>query len=321
MRFLVTGRGSIAQRHVRHLRQLRPHAMIAVLSNGTPDSALHPCERFSHWEQALAWKPDAVIVASVSARHGAELAQVLGQALPCLAEKPLVVTRAALDEIRRAARSEEIARRVTVGCNLRYLPILRTVRQRLSMMALGRIVRAHFEVGQDLAQWRPTRGIGETYSADEAQGGGVVFDLVHEIDMAGWLAGPLKLQSAAGARLGRHRLAADDVHVALLRTESGAPVTIALDYVSRKPVRRYCLVGTGASMICDLMAKRCWIESESGVELLSESAADFDLAGTYHSQMDDWLRSIDDPAHRVASPLDDALASTALMLAMQEAAR
>ncbi|MFN3437928.1 MAG: Gfo/Idh/MocA family oxidoreductase, partial [Acidovorax sp.] len=167
LRVLVTGRGSIAQRHVRHLRQQRPDAVFGVVSGtGQIDASLNPCDILPDFARGLKWKPDAVVIASVSSRHAHELQACLDLELPCLAEKPLVTERAALAHLHAARDAARSNSAVLVGCNLRYLPVLARVRSLLKGGALGTIVRAHLEVGQDLTQWRPARETAATYSAD-----------------------------------------------------------------------------------------------------------------------------------------------------------
>jgi predicted dehydrogenase len=321
LRVLVTGRGSIAQRHVRHLRQQRPEAVVGVVSGtGTVDAALEPCEILADFAQGLAWRPDAVIIASVSSRHANELQACLESGLPCLVEKPLVTQRAALSQVLAASSRATRHAAVSVGCNLRYLQVLARVRSMLNDGALGTIVRAHLEVGQELAQWRPARDATASYSADPEQGGGVVFDLVHEIDMALWLLGPLTVRAAVGGRLGSLEIRSDDVHVALLQASNGAPVTVSLDYVSCLPVRRYVFVGSNGTLTCDLMNRQLMIETRAGRETLAVASGDFDIPATYALQMSDWLRAIHEPDHALVSPLSDAFTTAALMLAMKEAA-
>jgi predicted dehydrogenase len=321
MRVLVTGRGSIAQRHVRHLRQCLPGVVVGVVSGtGQVDAALEPCDVLASFDDGLRWRPDAVIVASVSSRHAAEWVACVERGLPCLVEKPLVICRAEFAQVRSAwaARKGHVV--VAVGCNLRYLPVVTMMRAMLQQGALGTIVRAHLEVGQDLAQWRPARPAADSYSADPARGGGVVLDLVHEIDMALWLLGPLSVHAAVSGKLGPQPIRSDDVHVALLRRENGAPVTVSLDYVSCQPVRRYAIVGDRGTLTCDLMARQLVLEDATGREVLASAPQDFDVAATYARQMADWLAAVNDPSRALLSPMEEALATAALMLDMKEAA-
>lgn len=317
-RVLITGRGSIARRHVQHLRVLQPEAAVAVVAAGPVDAAaFQGCEVLPDFGAGLAWRPDAVVIASVSSRHAAELAACLEQGLPCLAEKPLAIGRGELDRLRRAAEGSSVP--VQVGCNLRHLPALQRLRRLLAEAAIGRLMRAQLEVGQDLRQWRPGRDLGTSYSAHGDEGGGVVFDLVHEIDMALWLLGPLRVKAAAGGHLSALPIAADDVHAALLVDEAGAPVTIALDYVSQRPVRRYAFVGERGRLEVDLIDRELGVADASESRCLSRDPADFDVPATYRTQMADWLAAVRDPAHRLVSPLDEAFRTTELMLAMKEA--
>jgi len=283
------------------------------------DDCMQPCCVFASTADGLAWSPQAVIVGSISSRHADDIAVCLLKGLPVLAEKPLVISHDQLDLVREAWRASVSSHQVVVGCNLRYLPSLRRVFQELKSGRLGRLIRAQLEVGQDLRQWRPNRDLANSYSAQADSGGGVVFDLVHEIDMALWLLGPLTLVAAVGERLSDLPITVDDVHVALLRTQMGTPVSISLDYVSKQLVRRYVFVGDRGTLIWDLVLQQSRILDESGAQLLDGDAAAFDMTATYAAQMQDWLEAIKDPAHRVISPLTDAIETTELMLKMKDA--
>jgi predicted dehydrogenase len=318
-RILVTGRGSAARRHVQQLRLLVPDAAVAVVAAaGQVDATLQPCEVVPDLAQGLAWKPDAVVIASVSSRHAGELLACLRQDIPCLAEKPIAIAAGELAALRQAVIGSKAP--VQVGCNLRHLPALVRLKKLLHGGRLGRVIRAQLEVGQDLVQWRPSRDVAGTYSAKAEQGGGVVFDLVHEIDMARWLLGPLQVTAAVGGHLSALPIDCDDVHIALLRTGSGAPVTVALDYVSQQAVRRYAFVAERGTIVCDLMARRLSVADRDGLRIETDAQADFDVGATYAAQMADWLASMRDRGHVLVAPLADALESAELMLAMKAAA-
>lgn len=320
MRVLVTGRGSIAKRHVRHLRELRPDVELAVVSGaGDVDPVFQPCTVVKNIDDGFLWKPDAVVIASISSRHAAELEGALERELPCLVEKPLLTDRTQLSQLSRVVGEREIPLAIVVGCNLRHLPALAKLRQELSGDPSLRVLRAHLEVGQELTQWRPGRDLKSSYSAFPSEGGGVVFDLVHEIDMARWLLGSLTVQAGIGGHFSSLPVESDDVHVALLKSGLGAPVVVSLDYVSQSPVRRYSFVTTAGTYVADLMEKNIVHRGREATHVLSDSAADFDIAATYTSQMADWLKAIANPGHKLISPLVDGLETAALMLDIYEA--
>jgi predicted dehydrogenase len=87
-----------------------------------------------------------------------------------------------------------------------------------------------------LPEWRPNRDYRECYSA-RADEGGVLRDLIHEIDYAVWLFGrPQELWASLNntRRLGIEAEEECDVN---WRTPSGANVSIRLDYLTRHPRR------------------------------------------------------------------------------------
>lgn len=324
MRVLVTGRGSIAQRHVRHLRALVPNAEVAVVSgHGQVDDSLLPCSVLGDFERGLAWWPDAVIIASISSRHAHELERCLQLGLHCLAEKPLVTDSAQLACVIEAWQQLKTKSAVVVGCNLRYLPALQKLRHALNDKPGLKVLRATLEVGQELSQWRPQRALESSYSAHAQDGGGVVFDLVHEIDMARWLLGPLEVRGAVGGHFSDLPITSDDVHVALLVNAIGAPVVVQLDYVSLQAVRRYSIVTSHGTFAADLagVVSKC-ISFSDGIkpQIITDEAADFDIQNTYVLQMSDWLKAVADNTHTVMSPLEDAFKSAGLMLDMKAAA-
>ena len=324
MRVLVTGRGSIAQRHVQHLRALVPNAEVAVVSgNGLVDDSMLPCNILSDFESGLTWQPDAIIIASISSRHAHELERCLQLGLPCLAEKPLVTDKAQLVRVIDAWQQQKTKPAVVVGCNLRYLPALQKLRHALNEKRGLKVLRAMLEVGQALSQWRPQRALESSYSAHAQDGGGVVFDLVHEIDMARWLLGPLEVRGAVGGHFSDLPITSDDVHVALLVNTVGAPVVVQLDYVSLQAVRRYSIVTSHGTFTADLAGVASkFISFSNGIkpQIITDDATDFDIKNTYALQMSDWLKAVADSTHTVISPLEDAFKSAGLMLDMKAAA-
>jgi predicted dehydrogenase len=198
-----------------------------------------------------------------------------------------------------------------VGCVLRFLPAVRTLKSWLDGGRAGTVVRAAFECGQYLPDWRPKQDYRESYSADGARGGGVIFDLVHELDLALFLLGDLELLSAAAARRSHLELAAEDAAVILLRSASGIPVSVSLDYVSRCPVRRIDLVGDHATLRLDFIAKRLELMSADG---MVEELAGFDTNEAYRAELAELLAAREQRG-ATSLPVKEGLRSTRLAIA------
>lgn len=315
LRVLISGAGSIAKRHATNLFSVRPDASVMAVTR-------QPLVRLADWptgvtaagsfEDGMETGADAVMICGASADHARELLECIRLGLPVFVEKPLLTHEGDLAKVSAALGQAHPAS--VIGCNLRFLRSLAQLRAALADGVAGRLVRVHLEVGQWLPDWRPGRPLDSCYSADVAAGGGVVFDLVHEIDAALWLLGSLSLLNVAGGQLSSLPLKAPDTAVALLRDERGCPVTISLDYVSRRPVRRYVFVGDQGTLLWDLQQRQLRLSTTEGARDLTVDPGDFAVADTYPAELAEWLAAIDAHTPPPTCPLASSLAAASLML-------
>jgi len=183
-------------------------------------------------EDALGMGVRQAVIATDPGRHVDDGLSALGYGLDLLVEKPLAPTACEAASLLREARAH--ARRLFVGCVLRFAESLQTFREWVPL--IGSVHGVRIECHSFLPQWRPARAYRESYSARE-QEGGVLRDLIHEIDYAGWIFGwPARLQARV-KNLGRLGIAAEEIAELQWETSSGALLSISLDYLS-KPTRR-----------------------------------------------------------------------------------
>jgi predicted dehydrogenase len=306
MRVLVVGYGSIARRHVENLRALEAVREFVILRPaGRPEDAPEDLLFVQHIQQALERKPELAIVASPSASHMESLLPLLEARIPCYVEKPPVTSA---EDVTRLRQLESLPVTLT-GCNLRFLPSLRRLRDALHSGSVGTPVRASLQAGQWLPDWRPGRDYRSTYSARAQSGGGVIFDLIHEIDAARWLFGEFDQVRSMSAKSSRLAIDAEDSAGILLGRRGGPLVSIGLDYIARPPIRRYEIFGDEGTLIWDLRAQQL----TRGEEVLESDPRSFDLAASYRAAMAEFLSAI--KQGRAASPdLADGLNSTDLAL-------
>ncbi|MEU6994206.1 Gfo/Idh/MocA family oxidoreductase [Streptomyces sp. NPDC046465] len=114
-------------------------------------------------------------------RHLALAAVAAGRHVVC--EKPLALTAHDAEEIAAAADAAGV--RLHPAHVVRYFPAYAALRRAVVRGDLGDLAVLRFTRGGARPQWAPWFG-------DPAQSGGVILDLmVHDIDMARWLAGPV----------------------------------------------------------------------------------------------------------------------------------
>jgi len=290
---LLTGTGSIARRHANNLRTLRPDVrLFFVVSSANALAWVNGFggEAVASVEAGLQSQPQLAVVCSSSASHASDLALLMPQVEALYIEKPVVTDDDGLRLLQRALAGGW-SRPNVVGCNLRYLSVLDKVKQALQTGVVGRPCSASLRVGQWLPEWRQGRDWRRSYSADRSRGGGVIFDLVHELDSACNLFGEIAYGQAAAASLSSLDIAADDSAAIVLMMKSGLPVQVAMDYVSRVAVREYTVVGDQATLRLDLIGRQLTVTGPQSNSVVETAGSDWDMEGTYCLAMQDLLDS------------------------------
>jgi len=314
VRAYITGHGSIARRHADNLLALAPDAEILLQHTDRPLSgALSRASIVRSATDAIEQGIDAAIVASATAAHPTALMPLVQAGVPMYVEKPVVADRESLDFLSASIAEHAYDAPTIVGCNLRFLPSLQALRSDLISGRIGRVVRGLFEAGQWLPDWRPDRDYRTGYSAHADQGGGVILDLVHEIDAARWLLGEFQTVTSDFGHRSSLDLHSEDTAGILMSRPSGPLAIISLDYVSRRPVRRYSIVGEEGTLVWSLQEKSLALHSPAGVEHIDLPDGSYDVSSTYVVAMSEFLKAVHD--HKQTSqPLSEGIRSMDLAL-------
>ena len=257
----VIGTGSIGGAHLRALSAVASARAVAVpvrrerlaelTRQGVPAAA--------NVREAARQGATLGIIASDTGRHIADGLAALNAGLDLLVEKPLA--RDAQEAGALLRRAGELGRRLYVGCTLRFSDSLRTFREALPR--LGRVHAVRIESQSYLPDWRPARAYRDSYSARAAEGG-VLRDLIHEIDYAGWLFGWPAAVQASLRNLGRLGIEAEEIAELSWETPSGCLVSVCLDYLSRPRRRRMRAAGAEGALEWDGVAGTVTLEGLAG---------------------------------------------------------
>jgi predicted dehydrogenase len=287
-RVLVVGAGSIGSRHIKNLLSLGARVSVYRYRKERSDelSALGPITVADSIEAGLDDAPNAIVISNRTDQHLEVALTAARRGIDMFIEKPLAPTLTGLDELCREVDERGLV--VEVGCMLRFHPTLRRVRELMSQSSLGRVYVVRAWVGQHLADWRPGTDYRGSYSARISQGGGVLLDLIHELDYLLWMLGEVSEVAAFSAHLSDLETDAEDVVVVLLRFASGAIAELQLDCFS--PVlRRGCeIVGSEAVLTWDYTANRIELRRrEPNTDV--EEAGDFERNQMYRDHMGHFL--------------------------------
>lgn len=305
-RVVVCGTGSIGFRHLRVLRdslQLKPVAL-PTRSSRISELDSKGFDAVSSWEIAAIDKPWFAVIATDTGRHLADASKALELGADVLIEKPVAPSTEGLREL--AELAERAHRRVFVACNLRFDAGLKLFRRHLP--DIGRVQSVRIECQSYLPDWRPETDYRRSYSA-RAEEGGVLRDLIHEIDYALWLFGvpqklfaKLKNTSALG-------IVSDESADILWESPSGTTVSIRLDYLARVTRRKMHAYGELGELEWDYIGKsvslsqpgkavQTWEIDQARDEMMRDQLADF--IGSAGTGAESFLATLDEGATAVA---------------------
>lgn len=228
LQFGIIGCGVIGRLHAEAITSL-PDAQLVAVADIIPELAQKLAEAFhvtpySDFQQMLAREQlDVVDVCTPSGMHGKDACQVMRAGAHVIIEKPMEISRAAIEEMLRV--QQETGVKLAVISQHRFDPDTGQVHDLIEQQAFGRLV-----LGNALVPWWRSQAYydsGAWRGTWELDGGGVLMNQsIHSIDVLQWLMGPVKSVFAYTDTL-VHRMETEDVAVAVLRFANGALGTIA----------------------------------------------------------------------------------------------
>ncbi|MBE3117642.1 MAG: Gfo/Idh/MocA family oxidoreductase [Candidatus Atribacteria bacterium] len=231
---VIVGTGSIGQRHLRVLQASGAVNVFAfpVRMQRLLELQAAKIPTVENWIQAKELGITHAIIATDTSRHSVDVQAALDADCDVLVEKPMATDAVAALHMWQAAKQYQ--RNLWVGCCMRFHQALNTFRDQLPR--LGKIHSVRIECQSYLPDWRPDRPYQDSYSARYDEGG-VLRDLVHEIDYAGWLFGWAEAVTAKVRATQHLNIVSEDTADLLWETHNGMVISITLDYLSR-PARR-----------------------------------------------------------------------------------
>lgn len=291
MRGLVVGCGSIGTRHLQNLKALGV-SDLGVVESDTQRREHASSElgtaTFAGLSEGLRWCPEFVVIATPTHLHGGQALEVANHGCALFVEKPLAHTPAGIPELSSTVQQRGLVS--MVGCNMRFHPGPRKVKELLDNGRLGRVLCARIYAGSYLPAWRPGTDYRANYAARAETGGGCILDCIHEIDLARWYLGDVQEVFCAAGHLSSLEIATEDVAVLVSRHSSGALSEVHLDYVQRTYERGCQIAGENGSIFWDFRQKQVrWFDAASDNWTAFEQPAGWQLNQMYLDEMRHFL--------------------------------
>jgi predicted dehydrogenase len=312
-RVVVRGAGSIGARHADVFCGLGDDVLTwPVRDRANPDRGYpdigHLDDRSGPGALASA---DLVVVATDTSRHVSDAIEALDAGADrVLVEKPVSTSEERASALAAHPRSD----RVWVAAPLRAHQAFRYLHALVSAADIWS--SAHLWAQSWLPDWRSDRDFRQSYSARPEEGG-VLRDLVHEIDYATVLLGPPDLVAACLEHRGPLPIDAEQTATLLWRATT-TTVTCRLDYVTRPASRGIVVTGRDGSIAWNVTGGTVLLSSADGNGDSRTFAEDLDRDRVMATQARAMLTlsPTDDAARRVdagaPATLSDGLAAVRL---------
>jgi predicted dehydrogenase len=253
-RILIAGFGSIGRRHLRNLMELGIRDIMLLRRRNEPLTDARQFPIFTDLAKALENRPNVVIVSNPTAYHLQVALPAARAGCDLFIEKPLSNSWDGIEDLLSVVREKGLV--AALGFDLRFDPGLCRVKKLLEEESIGQVIGIQAQVGQYLPDWHPGEDYREGVSARAEKGGGVILDLIHELDYVTWLLGPVAEIFCFAGKVSSLKIDTEDTAAMALKFTSGALGTIHLDYIQRAPSRTCKIVGEQGTIEWDYFGKK-----------------------------------------------------------------
>ena len=303
-KILICGLGSIGKRYLKIINKNFPDIKIAVLRSGNG-----PCleeiklveYQTSNLRESINWGPDAAIISSPASLH-VKQAIALGESrVPCLIEKPLGLGYESFEKWEKIIHLSKIVP-MLIGYIYRHDPCANIVKKKLNENLLGKIVEADFHCGSWLPKWRSGIDYLKSVSAKKELGGGVLLELSHEIDIANWLIGPLKLKYANLQSSGLLPIDVEDRALLVAENSEGVLISIRLNFCSEPPARKVKIRGEKGQISWDMFLGKLEIKNDQ--DIIYKHKNNIDMESIFLIQIKHFLDCASNSQHPICNISD-----------------
>ncbi len=179
-KILIVGYGSIG----RKLLEILPKNKFefAILRTKKKTKISSKIRVFFKTTEALKFNPSYIFICSSANLHFYYFKKFINLKAKMFIEKPLTINKKELNILKKTRKN------IIVGYFLRFYSPLIFIKNFINKK-IKFVRNINFEVGYDIRKWRPTRKLNSTVSVNKKLGGGALFELSHEIDLAIWMLG------------------------------------------------------------------------------------------------------------------------------------
>lgn len=249
---LVIGTGSIAQKHIDILNSLNYSVYVYSETNEKFFKKNSKILRLANLNKLNNF--EFTILANKTSDHLKILKILINQNMHIYCEKPIFYKKFNYQKIRDQIKKNKII--FHNGYQLRNDTKIKYIQEKLKKL---KIKSFQVSVGHDFNQWRKAGIHTNSYFSDTKKGGGVIFELVHEINLINLLFG--KIKKISTIKSNSKNSMCEDIAVSIIETENKIVGSLYQDMLSNI-FFRYITIVTNKNFFKIDMVKNLILEND-----------------------------------------------------------
>lgn len=250
MKSLVIGYGSIGKRHIDNLSKIN-NLEIIVCTKRKSDSFLkkRKCFVSKSLNECIEQQPDFAIIANETSLHCNTALKLSQSKIHFICEKPLSHNFKDIKKLVDLVRKNKL--KTLMGCNLRFYPPIKKIKELLSNQEIGKILSSIIENGSYLPDWHPWEDYSKSYASQKKLGGGVVLTSIHELDYLYWFFGNAQEVFSITKKQSNLKTNVEDLSSQLIHFKKGMISEVHLDFFQKPDFRKCKIIGTDGLIYWD----------------------------------------------------------------------
>ncbi len=293
-KYYIIGCGSIGKRHIKNLIKLGHKDIIAYdpRIDRRKESEKLGVKTVKSCREGYNLLPQVVFVMTPTIMHMRDCIEAVKNNCDVFVEKPISHTSMGIDKLLKMVRQKK--RIFMVGCNLRFHPGLKKVKEIVDSGIIGKIWYIRAQSGRYLPDWHPWEDYRKVYSANRSLGGGILLDGVHEIDYISWLNGKMISISAIVKKISQLEIDTEDIAELMVDFENGSIGSIHLDYLQHVSSRGCQIFGENGSVFWSFSSKTVRVYNATTRKwTIYKEPIGFDYNQTYIDEIKYFINCVD----------------------------
>lgn len=248
MKVIIIGLGSIGKRHFEILK-MKGHEPIIVSKHD---------RKFSKYSNIKDSAIENGITHIIISNNTADHYKSLSEALKYFPQAKILVEKPLFEKVDQEENLQNTSN-VFVGYNLRFFKGIELLKEKLVGQ---KVLSSQISCSSYLPHWRVGGDYRQSYSASKKDGGGVLRDISHEIDLIQYLLGPIESLVGEAKKISSLEIDSEDFSMCMMKNQSGSYTSLYLDYFSREAMREIIITTNELTLKLDLLKCEFFINGD-----------------------------------------------------------